>query len=153
MLANGGLLTYMLREASTVFIEIFPKPPQRMVTWFAFREAYERCRVTEFLADLERKQNAQWRKLVARMKAFADNGWGPRTNFMKSLTQNFTANTIYEIKSHQERVLFVRCKGDAVAIAALQKKNDWSKKDNDQLAAAAKLADAAMVECKGGKGK
>jgi hypothetical protein len=133
-----------------VFIEIFPRPPQRLITWFAYGESNGRCRVRDFLSELERKQKVQWHKLIGRMKAFADNGWGPRTNFMKALTQTFSPHTIYEIKSHQERVLFVRCESNAVAVDALQKKDEWSKKDNDRLVAAARLADAAMAQCKGG---
>lgn len=54
---------------------------------------------------------------------------------------------IYELKSHQDRVLFIRCRSDAVAIDAKQKKDDWSKKDNNFLEAAVLIARAALKEC------
>jgi hypothetical protein len=84
------------------------------------------------------------------MKEWARNGnWHSPVGFLKKLTlpPKFSDMVIYELKSHQDRILFVRCHRDAVAVDGMQKKNDWSKKDNNVLEAAMLIARAAMKEC------
>lgn len=84
------------------------------------------------------------------MQEWARNGnWNSRVGFVKQVTlpSKFHDVDIYSLKSHQDRILFVRCHNDAVAVDGLQKKNDWSKKDNNILEAAAQIARAAMREC------
>lgn len=88
------------------------------------------------------------------MKEWARHGnWNARVNFVKQLTlAPKVANVaVYEVKSHQDRILFIRCGVAAVAIDAAQKKNDWSKKDKNFLEAAVAMARAAMQECAGGR--
>jgi hypothetical protein len=108
-----------------------------------------RCRVQEYL---DARPVHERDKVIARMKEWARNGdWNSRVGFIKRLTLPDSANdvAIYEVKSHQDRVLFVRCGNDAVAIDATQKKNDWSRKDKNFLDAAIEIARAAMKEFRG----
>lgn len=116
--------------------------PHRTFTirWLAFCDRNGRSRVRDFLDALPETRR---RLLNGQMQAFADMGWSARAPFLKTM-QTTSPHTIYEIKRHQERVLFVRCSNAAVAIDALTKKNDWSKKDANRLGAALRLADAAI---------
>ena len=54
---------------------------------------------------------------------------------------------VYEIKCHQERVLFIRCGNDAVVFGGFSKKNNWSKKDQTASDALMKLAIPAAAKC------
>lgn len=75
--------------------------------------------------------------------------WNTHVGFVKQLTlpSKFSDLVIYELKSHQDRIFFIRCHHDAVAVDAMEKKNDWSKKDNNRLRAAVLIARAAMQGC------
>jgi len=118
------------------------------ICWFLYEEdATGRCRVQDYL---DRRPAHERDKVITRMKEWARNGnWNTRVGFVKQLTlpPKFADVVMYELKSHQDRILFVRCHHDAVAIDAMQKKNDWSKKDNNVLQAAVLIARAAMQEC------
>ena len=123
------------------FDEDFP------ICWFLYEEATGRCRVQEYL---DGRPTHERDKVIARMQEWARNGnWNSRVGFVKQVTlpSKFHDVDIYSLKSHQDRILFVRCHNDAVAVDGLQKKNDWSKKDNNTLEAAAQIARAAMREC------
>ena len=88
--------------------------------------------------------------MIGRMMEWARTGkWNNRVGFVKQLElpDKFSDVVMYEVKSHQDRVLFIRCRNDAVAVEAMQKKNDWSKKDNNKLEAAVQVARRAMAEC------
>jgi hypothetical protein len=123
------------------FDEDFP------ICWFLYEETTGRCRVQAYLDGRPAHERD---KVIARMKEWARNGnWNTRVGFVKQLTlpPKFSDVVIYEVKSHQDRILFVRCHRDAVAIDGMQKKNDWSKKDNHVLEAAVLIARAVMQEC------
>lgn len=84
------------------------------------------------------------------MKEWARRGnWNSRVGFVKQMILPAKVNDVvlYEVKSHQDRILFIRCRSQAVAIDAMQKKNDWSQKDNNALLAAIQIARRAMKEC------
>lgn len=123
-------------------------PDQRTpITWFAFVEENGRCRVEEFLRQL---QDAERGKLRGRMLSWAQHGnWN--TNIQAIRRLQGTDPPIYEIKSHQERVLFIRCRNDAVAVEAFSKKgNEWGRKEHTLFDAAQQLFKAAEAECKRG---
>lgn len=104
-------------------------------------DATSRCRVTEYLDGLPAQQRD---KVFARMKEWAKFGnWNVRVGFIKQLDAG-PAVAMYEVKSHQDRVLFVRRGMDAIAVDAMQKKNDWSKKDQRTLDAAVEIAKDAL---------
>lgn len=120
------------------------------ICWFLYKEgASGRCRVQDYLNDRPPHERD---KVISRMKEWARSGdWNSRVGFIKQVTlpSKFEEVVIYAVKSHQDRILFIRCNNDAIAIDARQKKNDWSKKDKNFLEAAAFVARAAMMECKG----
>ena len=123
-------------------------PDQRtVIEWFAFVEPSGRCRVQEFITQLEDEERG---KLTARMIAWAQHGnWNTTISAVRRL-QN-TNPPVYEIKSHQERVLFIRCRNDAVAIEAFSKKgNEWGNREHNLFKAAQPLFAAAEAECKRG---
>lgn len=120
------------------------------IKWFAYvEEPGMRCRIAEFLESLPDQRRG---KAKARMI-----GWAQANNWMvvnPELMHRLkdTDPPVYEIKSHQERVLFIRCGYDAVAFGGYTKKNNWSKKEQAALEALLKLAAAAAAEC-GSRGK
>lgn len=87
------------------------------------------------------------------MRAWASQGsWDIRVEFVKrlELAASVTDVVLYEVKSHQDRILFIRHKRDAIAVDATLKKNDWSKKDQHFLDAAIEVAREASAELGGG---
>jgi hypothetical protein len=85
------------------------------------------------------------------MVAWATHGkWITKLKWVKQL-QTSSRPTVSEVKGFQERLLFIRCGGDAVAIDGFVKKDDWSKKDRNVLEAAVRLVEAAAAECPGGR--
>lgn len=131
-------------EQNDVYHRIFPDR-DFPVTWYAYAESLDRCPFFDFMDSLPMERRA---KLIARMQAFAENNWRAVTSYAKQL-QAPTKHTVYEIKSHQDRILFIRCRNDAVAVNGFVKKDDWSKKDTATLKAAGRLIEAAARECEG----
>jgi hypothetical protein len=130
-----------------VYKPLFPGQVTAIV-WLAYVEPSGRCRAEEFIALLPGERRG---KLQARMLAWASHGnWNSKVPFVKRMTVSISI-PVYEVKSHQERLLFIRCGNDAVAIDGFVKKDDWSKKDAATLDAAMKLVTAAAADCKGGK--
>jgi hypothetical protein len=86
-------------------------------------------------------------KFIARMTELASHGnWNSRVPFVKQLKLSDSLAkhgiTVLEIKSHQDRILFVRDGNDAVIVHAMVKKDDWSKRDERQLEKAVSEAQA-----------
>ena len=122
------------------------------ISWYLYQEAQTgRCRVAQFLEERPAKDRD---KVLARMKAWARSGkWILNGGYVKPLDLSAKIAkkaTLYEVKSFQDRIFFIRCGNDAIAIDAIVKKNNWSKKDQRSLEAAAEIAEAAMKECRGG---
>lgn len=115
------------------------------ITWFGYvEEPSMRCRFAEFVESLPEKRQV---KLTARMIGWARaNNWVPTNPEIMHRLKD-TTPPVYELKSFQERVLFIRCGNDAVAFAGYTKKDNWSKKDQTALEASLKLAAAAAAEC------
>jgi hypothetical protein len=114
------------------------------ICWMLYCERPGFCRVLEYLKNCTPNDRD---KVLARMKEFARNGnWNARVGFIKRLTLSERLNVapIFEVKSFQDRILFLRQGMTAVAFFALQKKDDWSKKDQNQLEAAVEVAKAAL---------
>ena len=131
-----------------MFKELFPQQ-RSPIRWLAYVEPGGQCRAEAFLQHLPPDRRDA---LEARMQAWAAHGrWESKVKYVKQLTVE-SKHAVYEIKGFQERLLFIRCRNDAVAIDGFVKKNDWSKKDRDTLNAALRLVDAAASEC-GGKSK
>lgn len=118
-----------------MLIEFWPlRPPA--IRWFVSREPNGRCRVLSFMDGLPKLRRA---KLEGRMLAFSDRGWGAQAGFMKRVKVQ-SEHTVYEIKSHQERLLFIRRADVAIAIEGMTKKNtEWSNKELDSVQAALTL--------------
>lgn len=117
------------------------------ICWYLYRDGRTNtCRVEDFLV----KRPAHDRlKVIARMREWAKLGnWNVRVGFVKRLELPASSGDVvlYEVKSFQDRILFLRVGNDAVAIDATQKKDDWSKKDKKFLEAAVKVARAALFE-------
>ena len=56
--------------------------------------------------------------------------------------------TTYEIKSSTERILFIRCRNDAVAVMGFSKRgNSWGRKEWNAVNAAEPFFRAAVNEC------
>jgi hypothetical protein len=130
-----------------VYRHLFPEQ-QTSIRWFAYvEEPNGRCRVEEFIEGLTEEQRG---KLRGRMIGWAKHGdWNANIPAFRRL-QN-TTPPIYEVKSHQERVLFIRCRNDAVAVEAFSKKGStWGKKEDRLFAAAMQLFAAAEAECRRG---
>lgn len=109
------------------------------------------CAVREYLSG---RPAAEVAKVLGRMQEFARLGnWDARVGFIKRLDLPPRLNhfPIFEVKSHQDRILFFRSEMNAVAFGAIQKKNDWSKKDQRALEAAVEVALAARAACGGGR--
>lgn len=114
------------------------------ITWFGFVESDGRCRFEEFMNQLPEQRRG---RLKARMLA-----WAQANNWMVVNDQimhriHGTTPPVYELKCHQERVLFVRCGNDAVAFGGFTKKDNWSKRAETALDALKHLARAAAAEC------
>ena len=115
------------------------------ITWYAYVEPNGR---SPFLKFMEHDLTVVRRmKVIARMHAFAESNWRSLASYAKQIEAP-TQHTVYEIKSHQDRVLFIRCRADAIAINGFTKKDDWSKKDASTLKASIRLVDEAVRECK-----
>ena len=122
------------------------------ICWYLYQEARTgRCRVAQYLAERPAKDRD---KVIARMKQWAGSGkWLIDIAYVEQLIlppKLAKKNKLYEVKSFQDRVFFIRCGNDAIAIDAIVKKNNWSKKDERALKAALEIAEAAMKECRGG---
>ncbi len=115
------------------------------ITWQVWVQASGRCPFDDFLGDLQKSDRI---KLIARMVAFAKMGWDARAGLFKQMATK-SSRTIYEIKNHQQRVLFIRCNDDAVAVTGFTKQTDWGKKEATTLAAAEKHCEQAAEECGG----
>ena len=113
------------------------------ITWYAYVGSNQR---SPFLQFMEQLPTARYAKVIARMQAFAENNWRSFASYAKQIEAP-THHTVYEIKSHQDRVLFIRCRDDAVAINGFTKKDDWSKKDAATLRASMRLVEDAVREC------
>jgi phage-related protein len=114
------------------------------ITWYAYVDSNKRSPFLDFMKDLPAVRQA---KVIARMQAFAENNWRSFASYAKQIEAPIH-HTVYEIKSHQDRILFIRCQNDAVAINGFTKKDDWSKKDASTLKASMPLVDEAVRECK-----
>jgi hypothetical protein len=115
-----------------------------VIRWLAYVELNGNCRMEVFLRELAAERRDA---LEARMHAWAHHGrWNSKVKYVKQMTVE-SKHAVYEIKGFQERVLFIRCRDDAVAVQGFVKKNDWSKKDRNVLDAAMKFVDAAALEC------
>lgn len=122
------------------------------ICWYLYQEAKTgRCRVAQYLAERPVKDRD---KVVARMKQWAGSGkWLINIAYVKQLDlppKLAKRISLCEVKSFQDRIFFIRCGNDAIAVDAIVKKNDWSKKDQRSLEAAVEIAEAAMKECRGG---
>lgn len=126
-----------------MFRRLFPDQ-QTAIRWFAYVDEHGRCRVEEFITRLPDEERG---KLTARMLAWAAHGdWNANLPMLRRLQA--VSPPTYEIKSHQERVLFIRCKYDAVAIDAFSKKgNEWGKREWNQYNGGKHMYEAAAAEC------
>jgi hypothetical protein len=114
------------------------------IQWFAYSRDNGPSDVELFLDGLPVARRG---RVEARMRAWSElNSWTVKLPWLKQL-QAPTRHTVYELKSHQERILFIRCGNDAVAICGFVKKDDWSAKDKKTLDAAMPAVDAAVAEC------
>lgn len=91
------------------------------------------------------RQERDTAKLKARMHEWAQHGdWNNRVGYLKRLDLPTALAKkgvpIYEVKSHQDRILFIRDGNSAVVVYAMVKKDDWSKKDARVLEAAVEAA-------------
>jgi hypothetical protein len=115
------------------------------ITWFAFiDDSGARSPLIEYMDRLPEQRRG---KLKGRMVAWAQaNNWlVVNPEIMHRLKD--TSPPVYEIKSHQERVLFVRCGSDAIAFGGYTKKVNWGKREQAALDALLKFATLAAAEC------
>ncbi|MBN1654242.1 MAG: type II toxin-antitoxin system RelE/ParE family toxin [Deltaproteobacteria bacterium] len=123
------------------------------ITWFLYVEDETKtCKVRNYL---DKRPPEARNKLIARMKQFAEQGdWNTRVGFIKRLDlPDYLADvTIYEVKvkHSQDRLLFIRHRDDAIALDAMQKQDDWSKKDHRVLEKTVKTARGIFSRYHGG---
>lgn len=123
------------------------------IRWYFFqKDGNGRCPARDFLDDLEVSDRD---KVISKMETWAEHGdWNNRVGFIKQvqyLPKMMRDLTVYEVKSYQERLLFIRCDDDAVALDGTTKKDDWSKKDDRFLKAAGRLARRATNDHSDGR--
>lgn len=96
----------------------------------------------KFLDGLSTSSPADYDRLVRSMETFRQSGWDCRTKMAKRLVLYGPLNVVplYEIKRHQDRVLFCRRGDDAVALTGVTKKADWDLRSDRVLHQAVRLA-------------
>lgn len=122
------------------------------ICWYLYEEDQSGlCRVREYLAARPVKERD---RVIARMKEWARFGsWQVRLSYIKQLDLSeklAKKATIYEVKSFQDRIFFIRCGNDAIAIDGIVKKANWNKRAQRVLEAAVFVAEAATKEWQGG---
>lgn len=110
--------------------QIFPNTAHP-IRWFQYRDdETHRCKVEDFL---NKRPSSASTKVRARMEAFAQNGnWRTKVGYIKMLGSPNEVS-IYEVKSHQDRILFVRRTNDAVAIRGMVKKTTGARRTKKSL--------------------
>lgn len=79
-------------------------------------------------------------KVMRKMQDWAASGWGTHVGYIKQLSAERLPFMVWEVKNHQDRVLFTRSGNMAIIYDAFQKKDDWSKRDEHFLRASAERA-------------
>lgn len=130
-----------------MYQRLFPDQNTAII-WQAYVEPNGKCPIDAFFESIPTDRR---KRLQARMIAWAEFGrWDSSVPWVKKLATK-SPHTVYEVKSHQERVMFIRCANDAVAVQGFVKKNDWSKKDQHVLDAALLLVEATARDCRRGR--
>lgn len=113
------------------------------IQWLSLRPVGHKS--NEYAEWVETRPSEDAIRITSKMKRWAQIGdWTARTPSVKQLTLSKKLRKhgipIYEAKAYQDRVLFLRSKDRAVVVRCFVKKDDWSTRDERELAAAVKRA-------------